>query len=82
MILDTISVSLSREEAYGGRADDARAPKELMRLGRRRARRRRETSTRQIETFYEALYNFWGGIYFFGAPTPYVDGCAMPLMLP
>jgi hypothetical protein len=21
-------------------------------------------------------------LYFFGAPTPYVDGCAMPLMLP
>ena len=40
------------------------------------------TSTRRIETFYEALYNFWGGVYFFGAPTPYVDGCAMPLMLP
>ena len=49
-----------------------------MRLGRRRARRRRETSTRQIETFYEALYNFWGGSYFFGAPTPYVDGCGLP----
>ena len=49
-----------------------------MRLGRRRT-----TSTRRIATFYEALYNFGKeSIYFFGAPTPYVAGCAMPLMFP